>query len=75
VGDIVLCAGVALLCFQMTRCKERSQPESKPDNWVDYVRFRNFIALVIGRAFFAKKTKIPRSVSLLMQDDRRPQYS
>ena len=30
VGDIVLCAGVALLCFQMTRCKERSQPDSKP---------------------------------------------
>ena len=31
VGDIVLCAGVALLCFQMTKCKERSQPESKPE--------------------------------------------
>lgn len=30
-GDIVLCAGVALLCFQMTRCKERSQQENKPD--------------------------------------------
>lgn len=30
VGDIVLCAGVALLCFQMTRCKEHSQTESKP---------------------------------------------
>lgn len=28
VGDIVLCAGVALLCFQMTRCGEQSQNES-----------------------------------------------
>ena len=27
-GDIVLCAGVALLCFQMTRCKDHSRTET-----------------------------------------------